>query len=190
MCSIQTSKFGKSASFLQHSTGLWVLLIQRGRYHDNSACSPQTTCSLILFTHTWGILVPLLPEIPSCLSGIPSPLDSQEPVTHLIDRDQWALKWQQEQMSKTLHSLVELTVWCPSLLNAGHVRGSVHFCTSAARFRALNHPHSHPLPSCCTEKWLSTKSKTWIWNNSEVQHWVLVSAAAASAQGSATISTC
>lgn len=105
MCSIQTSKFGKSASFLQHSTGLWVLLIQRGRYHDNSACSPETTCSLILLTHTWAILIPLLPEIPWCLSGIPSPLDSQEPITHLIDRDQWALKWQQQQISKNIHSL-------------------------------------------------------------------------------------
>lgn len=34
------------------------------------------------------------------------------------------------------------------------------------------------------------KSKTWMWNNSEVLHWVVVGAAAASTLGIATIIMC
>lgn len=49
--------------------------------------------------HTRDILIPSLPEISSFVPLIPSPLDSQEPITHLIDRDQWALY----EMAATVH---------------------------------------------------------------------------------------
>lgn len=54
-------------------------------------------------SHTWGILILCLP----CLSLVPSPLDSQEPITHLIDRDQWALY----EMAAILIALVKIFIF-------------------------------------------------------------------------------
>lgn len=47
-----------------------------------------------------------------------------------------------------------------------------------------------PSPPAVQKSDQPLKSKTWIWNNSEVLHWVVVSAAAASIQGIATINMC
>lgn len=190
MCSIQTSKFGKSASCLQHRD-LSLTNSERKVSWQLCTLSWNSLFSHPLHTHlghsnpplTWDTLLFVCHSISSGLSRAYYSFNRQGSVGFVWNGSN-------SRLVKIFILWVELTMWCPSLLNAGHVRGNIHFCTSTARYRAFSHPHSHPFPSCCTEKWLSTKSKTWLWNNSEALHWVLVSAAAASAQDIATINMC
>lgn len=157
MCSIRTSKFGKSASFFQHRA---LSLTNSDRKVSWQLCrlSWNNLFSHPLHTHTghsnppltWDTLVFVSHSMSSGLSRAYYSFNRQGSVDLLWNGSNSGLV-------KIFIFWVELTVWCPSLLNAGHVGGNVHFCTSVARYRAFSYLHPHPFPACCAEEWLSTK---------------------------------